>query len=241
MALGGAVVLALFQRSRRFPAALVLLAAGVALGLGAHYRNLPSPPGAGWGPMSLQLLHPKAEELWRVVPLLVIPQFALTFGNSIVATESTAQILYGPQARRVTVRGLSLSLGLVNLVSALMMGSPLCHGSGGITAHYRFGARTPKASYVIGSVCLLLALFGRAAVGLVNLIPTAVLGIFLVYVGVQHAAYVRDIVKRVPLLFIAASVGVVSLATTNLMWGFLVGFALQAMLSVFVKAPDRGL
>ena len=236
IALGGTVVLVLLQGSRRFPAALVLLAAGIALGLAAHYGNLPS---LGWGSVPLQLLHPKADELWRVLPLLVVPQFALTFGNSIVATENTAQILYGPQARRVTVRGLSLSLGVVNLASAMMMGSPLCHGSGGITAHYRFGARTPKSSYVIGGVCLLLALFGRAAVGVLNLIPTAVLGTFLVYVGIQHAAYLLDIVKRVPLLFIAACVGVVSLATTNLMWGFLVGFALQAILFVFEKAREK--
>jgi SulP family sulfate permease len=226
----------LLQGSRRFPAALVLLTAGVALGLAAHYGNLPS---LGWGSVPLQLLHPKAAELWRVLPLLVVPQFALTFGNSIVATENTAQILYGPQARRVTVRGLSLSLGVVNLASAMMMGSPLCHGSGGITAHYKFGARTPKSSYVIGGVCLLLALFGRASVGVLNLIPTAVLGVFLVYVGIQHAAYLRDIVKRLPLLFIAACVGVVSLATTNLMWGFLVGFALQAILFVLEKAREK--
>ena len=158
---------------------------------------------------------------------LVVPQFALTFGNAIVATENTAQILYGPQARRVTTRALSFSIGLMNLASGTFLAAPLCHGSGGVTAHYRFGARTPKSCYVIGSVCLLLALFGRSAVGLLRLIPMAILGVFLIYVGIQHAAFVRDIVKNRSFLFIAASVGVVALATTNLTWGFLVGFALQ--------------
>ena len=88
---------------------------------------------------------------------------------------------------------------------------------------------------------MLLALFGRAAVGVLSFIPTAVLGVFLVYVGVQHAAYLRDIVKRVPLLFIAVCVGVVSLATTNLMWGFLAGFVLQAMLSLGRAARESKL
>ena len=46
---------------------------------------------------------------------------------------------------------------------------------GSITAHYRFGARTAKSSYVIGGVCIALALLGRAAVGLLHLIPLAVL------------------------------------------------------------------
>jgi sulfate permease, SulP family len=233
IALAGAALLLIFQGSQRFPAALVLLATGVGLGLLARWAQLPT---LGWGPLPIELLHPRAHELWRVLPLLVIPQFALTFGNSIVATENTAQILFGPQARRVTVRGLSLSIGLVNLASAMMMASPMCHGSGGITAHYKFGARTPKSSYVIGGACILLALFGRAAVGLLNVIPVAVLGVFLAYVGVQHAAYLRDIVRRTPQLIIAIVVGLVSLATTNLMWGFLVGFVLQGVFSLVSKA-----
>jgi sulfate permease, SulP family len=229
IAIGGAVLLLIFQGSRRFPAALVLLAAGVGLGLLARWEQLPA---MGWGPLPIEPLRPRAHELWRILPLLVIPQFALTFGNSIVATENTAQILYGSQARRVTVRGLSLSIGIVNLISAMMMASPMCHGSGGITAHYKFGARTPKSSYVIGATCILLALFGRAAVGVLDVIPVGVLGVFLMYVGVQHAAYLRDIVRRAPQLFIAVCVGLVSLTTTNLMWGFLVGFVLQGVFSL---------
>lgn len=232
---GGALLLAL-RDSRRFPAALVLLVAGIALGVALHWGKLPA---LGFGLVPLELLHPQVAELKRVLPLLVVPQFALTFGNSIVATENTAQILYGQQARRVTVRALSLSIGIVNLASAAIMGSPLCHGSGGITAHYRFGARTPKSSYVIGGVCILLALFGRAAVGLLQLIPLAVLGVFLVYVGIQHAAYLRDIVRRRAELLIAVSVGLVSLVTTNLMWGFLVGFVLQGILWASTKVRER--
>lgn len=236
VAVGAAIILMAFERSRRYPAALVLLVVGVALGVLARWGKLPA---FGWGPLPIEFLHPQMHEFWRVLPLLVIPQFALTFGNSIVASENTAQILYGPQARRVTVRGLSLSIGIVNLISGMIQGSPLCHGSGGITAHYRFGARAPKSSYVIGSVCVLLALFGRAAVGLVTLIPTVVLGVFLVYVGIQHAAYLRDIMRRMSLVFVAVCVGVVSLATTNLMWGFLVGFTLQGIIFLFAKARER--
>ena len=219
IALGGAIILLTFQRSRRYPAALALLGAGIMLGVLADWGKLPA---LAWG------------------PLLVIPQFALTFGNSVVATENTAQILYGPQARRATARGRSLSIALVNLVSGIIQGSPMCHGSGGVTAHYRFGARGPKSSYVIGGVCVLLALFGRAAIGVLNLIPMAVLGVFLIYVGVQHAAYLWDILNSAPLLLIAIGVGVVSLLTTNLMWGFLTGFILQGMWLVYQKTKVEG-
>jgi SulP family sulfate permease len=232
--LGGALLLLAFRSSRRIPAALLLLAAGITLGLASQWTRLPA---LGWGPLPLTLLHPRWAELRRVLTLLVVPQFALTFGNSIVATENTAKILYGAQARRVTVRALSLSIGLINLLSGMIQAPPLCHGSGGVTAHYQFGARTSRSSYVIGAVCILLALFGRAAVGLLNLIPTAILGVLLVYVGIQHASYLRDILRRLPLLAIAVCVGVVSLLTTNLMWGFLTGFVLQGILLMVQAAP----
>jgi uncharacterized membrane protein len=77
------------------------------------------------------------------------------------------------------------------------------------------------------------------------LIPLAVLGVFLVYVGIQHAAYLRDLLQRRTQLLIAVCVGLVSLLTTNLMWGFLVGFLLQALVWAYAKvvtgesrAPD---
>ena len=229
VALGAAILLLGFHKSTRYPAALVLLTLGIALGLPAQWGKMPQ---FVWGPLPLNFLHPHSDEFWRVLPLLVIPQFALTFGNSIVATENTSQILYGPQARRVTVRALCASIALVNLGSGMIQGAPMCHGSGGITAHYKFGARTPKSSYIIGGLCILLAFFGRAAIGVLHLIPIAILGVFLIYVGIQHAAYLRDIVGRTSLLLIAVCVGVVSLLTTNLMWGFLTGFVLQGILLI---------
>jgi SulP family sulfate permease len=230
IALGGALLLLAFQGSRRLPAALVLLTTGITVGVINQWSKLPA---LGWGPLPLTLLHPHLTELRRVLGLLVIPQFALTFGNSIVATENTARILYGTQARRVTVRGLCISIGIMNLLSGMIQAAPLCHGSGGVTAHYQFGARNPRSSYVIGAVCILLALFGRAAVGLLQLIPAAVLGVLLLYVGIQHAAYLRDLLRHPPLLAIAGCVGAVSLLTTNLMWGFLTGFLLQGILLMF--------
>ena len=236
IAVGSALVLLAFRRSRRYPSALVLLGAGALLGLLAHGQGWRS---LTWGPVPLSFLHPHADEVWRVLVALVLPQFALTFGNSIVASENTAQVLYGTQARRVTVRALSLSIGLTNLLSSLFTAAPTCHGSGGITAHYKFGARTQKSSYVIGGVCLFLALFGRGAVGLLDLIPTAVLGVFLVYVGIQHGALIRDIVGHRRSLFIAGCVGLVSLAKTNLTYGFVAGFLLEGLFLLSRKLGAR--
>jgi SulP family sulfate permease len=232
VALVAAIVLVLLWKSTRYPAALALLALGIGLGLLAQWGKMPT---FAWGPLPISFLHPSVAELWRVLPLLVIPQFALTFGNSIVATENTSKLLYGEQAKRVTINGLSASIAIVNLVSGMLQAAPMCHGSGGVTAHYKFGARTPKSTYIIGGLCLLLALFGRAAVGVLHLIPIAVLGVFLVFVGIQHSLYLRDIAKRVPHLLIAVVIGLIAVITTNLMWGFMVGFVLQGILLIYEK------
>jgi SulP family sulfate permease len=235
--LAAAVILFLFRGSQRFPASLVLLATGAALGLLAHGRNLTL---SGWGPLPLEILHPRVAELKSALLTLVIPQFALTIGNAVVATENTTRLLYGKQARRVTARALSLSMGLTNLASGLLLSAPTCHGSGGVTAHYKFGARTAKSSTLIGGVCLLLALLGGAAVGVLKVIPTPVLGVFLVYVGIQHAAFVRDILKQKASVAIAIVTGLVALATINLTYGFLAGFLLQGLFSAashLRKAP----
>jgi sulfate permease, SulP family len=226
VALAGSVVLLAFLPSQRFPAALILLGGGVLIGaMAPHHAAVET----GWGPMPLRLLSPSLPELKRVLVMLALPQFALTFGNSIVATENTAQVLYGPQAKRVTARALSLSIGLMNVTSSLFLAAPTCHGSGGITAHYRFGARSPKSNYVIGGVCLVLALFGGAAVGLLGFIPKALLAVFLGYVGVVHGALIRDIVAKKKALLVAVVVGVVSLLATNLTLGFLVGFLFEGI------------
>jgi MFS superfamily sulfate permease-like transporter len=109
-----------------------------------------------------------------------------------------------------------------------------CATAPAATAHYRFGARTPKSSYIIGSACLTLALFGRAAIAFLQLVPMALLGVFLVYVGIQHAACLRDIKNRTPLLALAITIGVVALLT-NLTWGFLAGLVLQGLLQVTLR------
>jgi SulP family sulfate permease len=226
LAVASGVILLALMESRRLPAALVLLVLGILIGLSAHPTALAS---ATWAPAPLRLLTPRLDQFAGVLTLLVLPQFALTFGNSVVATEDTARILYGPQASRVTARALCISIGLMNLLGSLVLAAPCCHGSGGVTAHHKFGARTRWANVVIGTVCLVLALFGQSSLQLLALIPTPVLGVFLIYVGVQHAALVRDILAS-PRIVTAVCVGVVGLLTTNLTYGFLAGFALEGTL-----------
>ncbi len=58
-----------------------------ALGLASQRGKFPA---LDWWPTPFTFLHPHFGEMRRVLTLLVVPQFALTFGNSVVTTESTA-------------------------------------------------------------------------------------------------------------------------------------------------------
>jgi SulP family sulfate permease len=134
---------------------------------------------------------------------------------------------YRARARRVTPRNLLLSVGLVSLSAGLIGGMPLCHGSGGVTAHYRLGARTGGANLMIGGLLLFLALLlGGKALPYLMLVPYPVLGVLLGFVGLQHSFLAKNI-RGAQEIAVAALIGLVTLYTGNLAVGFGLGIALH--------------
>jgi Molybdate transporter of MFS superfamily len=64
----------------------------------------------------------------------------------------------------------------------------MCHGAGGVSGHFRFGARTGTAPLLIGLVFLSLGLlFGEGGHVLLRTIPNAVLGGLLLFSGIDLA------------------------------------------------------
>ncbi|MGB9890555.1 MAG: putative sulfate/molybdate transporter, partial [Anaerolineae bacterium] len=154
-------------------------------------------------------------------------QIPLTLGNAVFATVDTARAYFGARAERVTPRHLLMTMGVSQLIAALFGGLPVCHGSGGLTAHYRLGARTGRAPILMGVLCLALALFVDGnALPFLALIPYPVLGALLAFVGVQHARLVRDLRgwEEVGVALVTAGVG---FATGNLALGFGGGILLE--------------
>ena len=102
---------------------------------------------------------------------------------------------------------------------------PLCHGAGGLAAHYRFGARTAGSNLIIGLIFVVLALFlGTGILAIVYLIPLSILGVLLLYAGSQLGMTMIDLMSRKD-LFVALVMLGITLAT-NLAVAFLVGIAL---------------
>lgn len=184
------------------------------------------------GPVPFSVELPEAGSLWTAFNLLVLPQIALTFGNAIVATESAGKVLYGERARKLNFRNIPMSMAIANVVSGVMGGAPMCHGSGGLTAHNKFGATSERSGYIIGGTLIALAiLFGNSILAIVSAFPKGILGILLCYVGIQHAFFVKDILSDRLSVFIAVTVAVTGFALNNLTIGFLTGLIMHYSLS----------
>ena len=201
-------------------AAIVVIAVGIVL-LRANTARLSFFPAPG-----ISFLLPSIANFKTAIWMLVLPQIPLTLGNAVIATKDTAGRYFENRSRRVTERALCFSMGITNLLAGLACGMPLCHGSGGMTAHYAFGARTGGSSVIIGTVCLLLAVtFGASAVEVLRMVPFPVFGVMLFYVGLKHAFLIKDLAKKSDLA-LAIAIGIAGLLTKNLSLGYAAGMAL---------------
>ncbi len=225
-----AVVLVLFLLSnRRFPAALVVVAAGIFIGIPFGSFN-----GMDWrlGPTPIEFFKPGIDDFFKALFLLVIPQIPLTIGNAIIGTTDTARNLFGngKETERVSNRSFCLSMGMANIAAGLLGAMPMCHGAGGLAAHYRFGARTGGSNIMIGLLFIVIAtVFGRTGVALLSSIPNAVLGTLLLFAGLELALLVRDVKERRD-LFIAFLIAGIGLATTNMSIAFASGIVVSWLL-----------
>lgn len=217
----GVLLLACFMFIRAVPPLIPVLVLGVLFSM----RNIEM---ASFGPVQLELTLPAPYNLWTGLVVLVLPQIALTLGNAVVATENTGKLLYGPRASRLTLRNIPLSMAIANMVSGIIGGAPMCHGSGGLTAHRKFGASSERSGYIVGVLHVILALaFGGSSLAIVGAFPKGILGVLLFYVGFQHSLFIRDIMGSKPKVAIAAVTAAVGFVSGNLSLGFAAGLALH--------------
>lgn len=225
----GAITLLLLN-NKRYPAGLVVVVAGAAAGaaLGA-WREL---TGVNLGfhlPEFLPFGMPTGVDFSFALLALVLPQIPMTMGNAVIANRDLSFEYFGKESRRVTDRALCISMGLANAFASLIGGMPLCHGAGGLAAHYRFGARTNGSNLIIGGFFILLAVgLGSGAVSVLHLLPMGVLGVLLFFAGTQLALTIMDVSSRTDMFVIVSMLGITLAA--NLAWAFGVGICLAWLL-----------
>lgn len=92
---------------------------------------------------------------------------------------------------------LGLSVSLFNIVGVWFGAMPICHGSGGLAAQWRFGARSGAAVVLLGLAKVILGLLAMiddaGMLALLRRFPSAILGIMVLAAGVELARVARDL------------------------------------------------
>jgi MFS superfamily sulfate permease-like transporter len=225
-ALAGTLVL---LSRRRFPVMLLLLAAGLSIGVLEHpglAATIAAAPVAFRAP-ALTLGSLDWTVLGMAMFVLVLPQLPLTFGNAVVAIVEENNRIF--PAHPVREKRVAISTGLMNLFAGALGGVPMCHGAGGMAGHIRFGARTGGAPVILGTLLVVAALFFSAAVeASLALFPAAILGVILFCAGSQLALGVCEGWEKKDERFIL--IVTAALAIWNVGVAFLFGLALGWML-----------
>ncbi len=231
MGIAGVLLTLLLLDNRKVPAGLVIVGFGLAIGIGmGNYRSLENFGLKMTFPQLVPLGLPATIDFTFAFFALVLPQIPMTIGNAVLANADLATQYFGDGARKVTGKALCLSMALANLLAFAFGGMPMCHGAGGLAAHYRFGARTAGSNLMIGIFMVTaVLLIGDRLLALFNLIPIAVLGVLLFFAGGQLALTITDLKKRSEML-VALSILGIALAT-NLAVGFLAGLVLAVAFS----------
>ncbi len=220
--IGGLMTLLLLE-NKKFPAGLVVILVGFLLGilLGSQPVLKDLNPGF-YLPEFMPFGFPGRVDLTLALLTLALPQLPMTLGNAVLAYTDLSKEYFGERSKRVTNKSVCLSMALANFASFLLGGMPLCHGAGGLAAHYRFGARTAGSNLMIGTLFIVLALLlGQNILTLLNLLPLSILGVLLIFAGAQLALTILDLEQKKD-LFVSVLILGITLAS-NLAAGFIAG------------------
>ena len=216
--------------SKKCPAALFVVLGGIAAGLALGARIDLGTGGLGLHlPELLPFGFPERADFTFALFALVLPQLPMTVGNAVLAYTDLSREYFQERSAKLTNRSACLSMALANFFSFCVGGMPLCHGAGGLAAHYCFGARTAGSNVMIGGFFIAVAvLLGQDVIAIFNLLPMSILGVLLVYAGLQLALTIMDLEGRKE-YFVAALILGITLAS-NLAAGFITGMIVAQLL-----------
>lgn len=224
-----AVIIALWG-NRRFPPALPVILIGIVYAFVFKLSGSDFADAAGLNLPQLQTV--SIDNVLTGFLVLALPQIPLSLGNSVLATRQVTEDLF-PE-KKVTVRKLSMTYAMMNLINPFFGGVPTCHGSGGMLGHYTFGARTGGSIIIYGSIFLILGLFfANGFHQVVQVFPLPVLGVLLLFEGAALMMLVRDQAAEKESLSIAILVGLIA---NGIPYGYAVALVVGTALFYLRKA-----
>ena len=227
-----AVIIALWG-NRKFPAALPVILIGVVYAFAFKLSGSDFTNAAGFNLPRIQTL--TVDNVLTGFLVLALAQIPLSLGNSVLATRQVAEDLF-PE-KQVTVKKLSLSYAVMNLLNPFLGGVPTCHGSGGMVGHYTFGARTGGSIIIYGSIFITLGLFfGNGFQQVVQVFPLPLLGVLLMFEGAALIMLIRDQAAEKENLFITTLVGLVAV---GIPYGYAVALVMGTGLAYMESKQGR--
>lgn len=227
-----AVVIVLTLRENRFaPAAVVLMAVGLIIV--AIQGNMPAVQDIRLTLPPLNI--PRMGDVWQSMILAGFAQIPLSITNAIIAPAALIRDYFPKKA--VSERKLMLNMGVMNIVSSLFSGMPMCHGAGGLAGQYYFGARTGGAPILEGLIEVAIGLFLSESIKdiMVNFPMPLIAGMMLL-VGIQLAKPILKL-KKFPLV-LAVLTGIFSFFT-NIAYGFIFGLVIAHSVGYFQSIREK--
>lgn len=226
----GVFITLILLDNKKMPAGLVIVLIGLLIGLTLGDRQGLSSIQVGFYlPQWMPFGFPAKIDFTFAVFALVLPQIPMTIGNAVIASADLSNKYFGEKSAKMTYKSLCISMAIGNFISFAIGGMPLCHGAGGLSAHYRFGARTAGSNLMIGFIMIgLVLILGDGIFSFLALIPMSILGILLIFAGSQLALTILDVTGQKQMFVVVLILGVT--LASNLAIGFGVGLVLAYML-----------
>ncbi|PIN07574.1 hypothetical protein CDL12_19857 [Handroanthus impetiginosus] len=159
-----------------------------------------------------------------------VPQIPLSVLNSVIAVCKLSGDLF--PGTELSATKVSVSVGLMNLVGCWFGAMPVCHGAGGLAGQYRFGGRSGLSVVFLGLGKLALGLLlGNSFVRILAGFPVGILGVLLLFAGIELAMASRDMNSKEE-SFVMLVCAAVSLTGSSAALGFVCGIVLYLVLKV---------
>ncbi|CAN6287662.1 unnamed protein product [Urochloa humidicola] len=215
--------------SPAIPSAVIVFVVGVAFAVARHpaaVREL------RLGPSRVRAVRIPREAWRRGFLKGAIPQIPLSVLNSVVAVCKLARDLFPPEqaAAAGSATSVSVTMGAMNLVGCWFGAMPCCHGAGGMAGQYKFGGRTGGCVAALGGMKLSLGiLLGGSMLRVLVAFPVGLLGVLLLFAGVELAVAARDMASKAE-AFVMLLCAAVSLVGSSAALGFVCSMVAHGLL-----------
>ncbi|KAJ4787904.1 Molybdate transporter 2 [Rhynchospora pubera] len=210
----------------RIPSALIVFLVGILI---CFIRDPSILQNLKFGPSAITITSITWED-WKIGFFqAAVPQIPLSVLNSVIAVCKLSSDLF-PDKTELSATSVSVSVGFMNLIGCWFGAMPVCHGAGGLAGQYRFGGRSGASVLFLAIGKLILGLvFGNSFVTILSQFPIGILGVLLLFSGIELAMASRDMNSKEE-SFVMLVCAAVSMTGSSAALGFVCGIILYAVL-----------